>query len=54
MEEEDGKKKEWEKKKEKYANQGFCVSQTALKTLVFQCQKEMFLSLKKATKRLTF
>ena len=37
-----------------HANQGFRVSQTALKTAVFESQKEMFLSLKKAWKRITF
>ena len=31
-----------------HANQGFRVSQTALKTIVFESQKEMFLSPKKA------
>jgi len=37
-----------------YANQCFRVSQTALKTAVFESQKDMFLSLKKASKRVTF
>ena len=36
------------------ANQGFAVSQTALKTRVFESQKGMFLSLKKVRKRITF
>ena len=37
-----------------YANQGFRVSQTALKTIVFESQKEMFLSLKKASNKSLF
>jgi hypothetical protein len=37
-----------------HSETSFCVSQTALKTLVSEYQKEMFLSLKKARTRVTF
>ena len=37
-----------------YANQGVCVSQTALKTLVFEAQKEMFFKSQKSLKKNQF